>query len=121
MQPNPLIEPSEPLIEVIEALATPQLHADAWTACSGKNWYFGHGSVQSPTSRFWKMDLDGHAAFTAIWEQARPHCEALAGRPLRILRVYANGHTYGLGGSAHVDDRRPASYTLLYYPNPEWK
>jgi hypothetical protein len=25
-----------------------------------------------------------------------------------------------MGGNPHTDDRRPGSYTLLYYPNPEW-
>jgi hypothetical protein len=26
-----------------------------------------------------------------------------------------------LGGEAHRDDPRPGTFTLLYYPNPEWK
>jgi SM-20-related protein len=118
--PAPSVE-AEPVIEVLEGLVSPQLHAAAWLKCSAKEWYFGHGSNTGDGTQFWKMDLDGDAAFGAIWEQARPRCEALAGTPLRVIRVYANGHTYGLGGKPHLDDNKPGTFTLLYYPNPEWK
>jgi hypothetical protein len=67
------------------------------------------------------MDLDGDGAFNAIWQHFQPRCEALAGAPLRVIRQYANGHTYGLGGNPHADDNKPGSFTLLYYPNPEWQ
>jgi len=40
-------------------------------------------------------------------------------QPLTVLRQYANGHTYGQGGLLHHDDKRPDTYTLLYYPMPE--
>src|SRR5579872_4144695 len=118
MQPNPS---SEPVLEILENFVPEPLHSAAWEACSGKRWYFGHGSHEGDWSRFWKMDLDGDSAFNAIWEHVRPRCEAIAGAPLRVIRQYANGHTYGLGGQAHLDDDVPGSYTLLYYPNPEWK
>jgi SM-20-related protein len=126
MPPNPksestLGQSSEPLLEVIEELAPGPLHSAAWEVCSGKGWYFGHGSHEGDWSRFWKMELAGDRTFDAIWEHVRPSCEALAGAPLRVIRQYANGHTYGLGGQPHLDDHRPGSYTLLYYPNPEWK
>ncbi len=117
MSPNP----SEPVLEVIDDLVPAELHTAAWAICAGKGWYFGHGSHAGDWGRFWKMDLDGDAVFNAIWEQVRPRCEALAGAPLRVVRQYANGHTYGLGGQPHLDDTIPGSYTLLYYPNPEWK
>jgi hypothetical protein len=117
MSPNP----SEPVLEVIDDLVPNELHAAAWAICAGKGWYFGHGSHPGDWSRFWKMDLDGDAVFNAIWEQVRARCEALAGAQLRVVRQYANGHTYGLGGQPHLDDTLPGSYTLLYYPNPEWK
>lgn len=125
MQPNPSPAAehadSEPVLEVIDNLVPAELHQAAWQVCSGKHWYFGHGSNEGDGSRFWKMDLDGDATFNAIWEAARPGCETFAGRPLRVIRQYANGHTYGLGGRPHLDDRKPGTFTLLYYPNPEWK
>ena len=113
--------PSEPVLEIIDDLVPSELHKAAWAICAGKGWYFGYGSRADDWGRFWKMDLDGDAVFNAIWEQVRPRCEALAGAPLRVVRQYANGHTYGLGGQPHLDDTVPGSYTLLYYPNPEWK
>jgi hypothetical protein len=119
MLPNPSLgTTAEPLLEVLDDLVPAELHSAAWARCSGKGWYFGHGSKQGDGSRFWKMDLDADQAFDAIWELARPRCEALAGTPLRVLRQYANGHTYGLGGRPHQDD---GAFTLLYYPNPEWR
>jgi SM-20-related protein len=121
MRQNPDTVSTEPVVEVFDNLAPAHLHVAAWATCMGKNWYFGHGSVSGGGPRFWRMDLDGDAAFQAIWEHARARCEALAGGPLRVVSQYANGHTYGLGGNPHLDDSKPGSYTLLYYPNPEWQ
>jgi SM-20-related protein len=111
----------EPVLEVLDNAAPADLHAAAWTVCTGKQWYFGHGSTAGDWSRFWKLDLDADPTFVALWEHLRPRCEALAGGPLRVIRQYANGHTYGLGGQPHTDDERAGCFTLVYYPNPEWK
>jgi hypothetical protein len=116
MPPNP-----EPLIEVLDGVVPPHLLAAAWAICCGQNWAFGHGSATGDQTAFWKMNLDGDAAFDAIWKQLQPRCEQLAGAPLEVLRQYANGHTYGLGGGIHSDEKSPGNYTLLFYPNPEWK
>jgi len=120
MQPSLSSEKSAPLLEVLDDLIPAELHGAAWKVCNGKHWYFGHGSHAGDWSRFWKMDLEGDGAFDAIWRHIRPRCEAMAGGPLRVIRQYANGHTYGLGGQPHADDERPGSYTLLYYPMQEW-
>jgi hypothetical protein len=111
----------DPVLEILDTLAAPQLHEAAWQECNRKAWYFGNVSNDKHETPFWKMELDGVAAFDAIWEAARPRCEELAGGPLRVVRQYANGHTYGLGGSPHLDDSRPGTYTLLYYPMPVWE
>lgn len=112
---------TDPLIEVIENLASPDLHRAAWEKCCGKTWYFGNASNADEAGRFWKMDLDGDPVFDAIWNASRARCEELAGVKLRVVRQYANGHTYGLGGAPHMDDTRPGTFTLLYYPMQEWK
>lgn len=112
---------NEPILEVLEELAAAELHARACDVCRGKGWYFGHGSHEGDSLPFWKMDLEGDPALDAIWQGARERCEGLAGGPLRVIRQYANGHTYGLGGKPHPDDVRPGSFTLLYYPMLEWK
>src|SRR6185295_1328016 len=112
---------AEPVFEVIDDLAPAELFAQATAVCTGNGWYFGHGSHGADDLPFWKMDLNGEAAFDAIWQRVRERCEALAGSKLRVIRQYANGHTYGLGGKPHTDDVRPGSFTLLYYPMQEWK
>ncbi len=130
MPPSPNTAPADrtttekarrPLLEVLDNVATPELFAQACGVCQGKNWFYGHGSNNGDGSSFWKMDLDGNVAFDAIWEHVRPRCEVLAGVRLRVIRQYANGHTYGLGGRPHRDDHRPGTFTFLYYPMPEWK
>jgi hypothetical protein len=107
---------------IIESLAPAPVHEAVWKTCVGKGWYYGNFSVsQRGNVPFWKMDLDDDAATKALWDCARGRCEALAGSPLRVVRQYANGHTYGQGGSAHQDDARPGTWTLLYYPMQEWQ
>ena len=61
------------------------------------------------------------AAVTALWSLAKGPCEKITGQKLRVARQYANGHTYGQGGQSHVDDERAGTFTLLYYPMPQWR
>ena len=112
---------ASPLLEMRDAFAPPALCAAVWHSCTAQRWYFGNQSDATQGGLpFWKMDLDGVPALDALWQFARPLCESAAGHPLRVVRQYANGHTYGLGGQAHTDDSRPGCFTLLYYPMPEW-
>ena len=113
-------ETMQPVFEVLENFAAPDAHRAALAVCNGKGWYFGNASNKTGTHRFWKLDLEQEPVFQAIWNEAKPRCEALAGVRLKLLRVYANGHTFGQGGEPHQDDSRPGSYTLLYYPHGEW-
>jgi hypothetical protein len=92
-----------------------------WKAVHEKRWYFGNQSNERGAIPFWKMDLDDSAPVTRLWEHARAQCEKLAGKPLRVVRQYANGHTFGQGGQPHRDDGREGTFTLLYYPMPEWR
>jgi SM-20-related protein len=107
--------------EIWENVLDPALHRAVWEACSSKRWYFGNFSVDAGEPGFWKMDLDGDPVLDRAWAAARARCEKSAGHGLRVIRQYANGHTYGLGGQAHADDTREGHYTLLYYPMPEWR
>lgn len=93
-----------------------------WNALQAPRWYFGNQSVDVQAAvPFWKMDLAGEAAVTRLWQHAQKHCEEKAGMPLKVVRQYANGHTFGQGGRPHVDDVREGTYTFLYYPMPEWR
>jgi hypothetical protein len=111
----------EAIIHLLDGVFSEELCRRAERLVAQKRWYFGNTSVGSGEPAFWKMDLDGDATTDDLWAAARVRCEALAGGPLRVLRQYANGHTYGLGGRLHVDDPRPGHYTLLYYPMPTWQ
>jgi len=38
----------------------------------------------------------------------------------RLIRCYANGHTYGSDGTVHTDTALPNTYTTIYYPHESW-
>lgn len=109
------------LFHLFPALLPDALHRAVWDVTQQPRWGFGSQSTQERGRPFWHMDLVGAPAVEAAWQHARPGCEAVAGKPLRVIRVYANGHTYGQGGQPHYDDTRDDTYTLLYYPMPEWR
>lgn len=111
----------EAIIQVLDGVFAPEECQRAIDAVAQKRWYFGNSSVGAGEPGFWKMDLDGDAAIDALWAAVRGRCEELTGSSLRVLRQYANGHTYGLGGRTHVDDTKPGYYTLLYYPMASWE
>lgn len=110
-----------PILALLPALLPEDLQRAAWELCQRPQWLFGNVSTVGRSLPFWKMDLDGEPIMEAVWRHAQPTCEGLAQGPLRIVRVYANGHTYGQGGQAHQDDVRDETYTLLYYPMFEWR
>ncbi len=112
---------TERLLKVIDDFAPAALFGEAGNLSSTKGWYFGHDSSDEELTHFWKMDLEGIEPFDSIWTAAKDQCERLVGMPLRVVRQYANGHTYGLGGQPRIDDERPGCYTLLYCPMEEWK
>jgi SM-20-related protein len=109
------------IIQYLPQLAPPELHRQIWEACQAKQWYFGNQSATEAAVPFWKMDLEQVAPVVRLWEHVRPQCEKVAGLRLKVIRQYANGHTFGQGGRAHRDDDRAGTYTLLYYPMLEWR
>ncbi len=110
-----------PVLTLLPALLPTQLQQAVWALTQRPQWLFGNESIAGRSLPFWKMALDGDAAIESAWRHAQPICEGLAQRALRIVRVYANGHTFGQGGQPHKDDLRDDTYTLLYYPMPEWR
>ncbi len=107
-------------IHLMEEVLPADLQQAVWQACNAKRWYFGNFSVATSEPGFWKMDLEGIGAIDRAWAHLKPRCEALAGHGLQVVRQYANGHTYGLGGQIHTDDQRAHFYTLLFYPMLTW-
>jgi hypothetical protein len=114
-------ETAQPIIEIFDDLVPSEAFLAACRSCAVARWYFGHESHKDDPIPFWSLELAEDPAFDDVWKQVRARCEALAGRALCVIRQYATGHTYGLGGKPHNDDRRAGCFTLLYYPMPEWK
>jgi hypothetical protein len=82
------------------------------------NWSFGHYSeAHNKHKCFWNMNLSRIKYFNTdlykIIQSLIPY------NCLDIERIYANGQTYGLDGSFHIDNS--SGYTFLYYANPEWE
>jgi hypothetical protein len=115
------VSPRQAIIQVLDDVFASELHQRVVQLVARPRWYFGNSSVGGGEPGFWKMDLEGEADVDALWAAARGRCEEIAGASLRVLRQYANGHTYGLGGRTHVDDTAPGHYTLLYYPLASWE
>ena len=108
-------------LEKLDNLLPAALQASVWTLCNTARWQFGHLSTNPQDPQFWKMELDGDTVIDALWRAVQPKCQQLAGHGLRVIRQYANGHTYGLGGQIHTDDTQAQYYTFLYYPMLEWR
>ncbi len=114
--------PREGLLELLDDVVPGELHRAVYDACMAPRWSFGNRSTEDQAARpFWVMDMTGVEAVDQFFSHVRPECERLVGGRLRLLRQYANGHTYGLGGRPHFDDVRPGAVTLLYYPALVWK
>jgi SM-20-related protein len=111
----------EGTIRILDGALTPELGERAAAIVAQPRWYFGNSSGHGDEPAFWKMDLDGEPHIDAVWVALRRRCEEQIGASLRVLRQYANGHTYGLGGRTHVDDTGPGRFTLLYYPMRAWE
>jgi 2OG-Fe(II) oxygenase superfamily len=110
----------EAVIQVWDGVFSAELCRRAAEVVAQKRWYFGNASVDGGPG-FWKMDLDGEADIDALWLAARGRCEEVTRSSLSVVRQYANGHTYGLGGRTHADDTRPGYFTLLCYPMLAWE
>jgi hypothetical protein len=108
------------VLEVVDQLVPEALHAGAWAVCNGAGWRFVKASNEGIPAPGWRMNLAEIPELEAIWKAAQPLCERLAGRSLRILRQYARAATDGQVGGTHPEDGRPGSFTLLYFPMPQW-
>lgn len=82
--------------------------------------YSGHSNTPQ-TGRFWFCDLSQETLFAdTLLERI---CSDTA-QQWTLLKVYANGQTFGLSGGLHQDmvGAEPGQYyTFLYYANPVWE
>tara|TARA_B100001964_G_scaffold64414_1_gene73446 strand:+ start:2939 stop:3472 length:534 start_codon:yes stop_codon:yes gene_type:complete len=91
---------------------------------SGPVWEFGHTTYPKEDPRFrlctpfWKVELQDDEFFAV---HLLNKIERVTDNKYTLDHVYANGHTYGLDGTFHLDDYNSNSMTFLLYAMPKWK
>ena len=76
-------------------------------------WKFGHSSnTNSIDTPFWYMELI-HNKF--LKDKIKEKIECMTKKKFNVVRLYANGHTYGQDGNFHQDDIHQDAYTFCLY------
>jgi predicted 2-oxoglutarate/Fe(II)-dependent dioxygenase YbiX len=78
-----------------------------------KNWELG-GVSKNNGKKFWYLDLTPDPFYS---EYLKCKIEKTVNGRLDLLRVYANGQTYGQDGQFHQDAEEPGHFTFLLYTN----
>jgi SM-20-related protein len=122
-------------IQVIDGLLTEQdeLDIEHFFATLDK-WSYGQKSILTSfrqslphwTVYFLKDDLEkgtgvhnvtfDKACIQKLYELILPRIP----RNSKLLRCYANAHTYGVDGRIHYDDHRENTTTCIFYPMKDW-
>lgn len=75
-------------------------------------WEFGKTTVKNQGFKFWDCILNDDDLFkTYIFEKIEEYFK----KKFTIIRIYANGQTYGLDGDYHIDSHEADTYTCLLY------
>jgi hypothetical protein len=74
------------------------------------HWKYTGFSINRDTI-FWKMDINDGNFINNIMKKIETHMN----KKFEVLRVYANGQTYGQDGDFHTDSDEEGAYTLLIY------
>ncbi|AZC81609.1 2OG-Fe(II) oxygenase [Pseudomonas chlororaphis] len=87
------------------------------------NYFFWHshfagGDTSSETdSAAVLSDRQGLQSVSSLWLEI----EAMIGSPQKLLRAYANGHTYGTEGYSHTDSNREDNLSSIYFAHDDWQ
>lgn len=102
------------LIEVYDNFFDEDIREEVYNYLQRPKWSLTGGT---PENSFWHMDnLEEENYFSDyLFQEIKEKIDKI--NDYNILRVYANGQTFGQCGTPHMDD---GDYTLLYYPNPDW-
>jgi len=81
---------------------------------SSNDWKWGHESrhMFSYETPFWSMNLTDHHYFSVYLKEI---IEKQVGKKFNLLRVYANGYTFGQDGIFHQDSDKSHHYTFCFY------
>ena len=78
-----------------------------------KRWSWGHKSLDEiNTTPFWTMDLSNIDFFSIYLKEV---IEKHFGKKFKLLRVYANGQSFGQDGNYHTDSSDDNTYTFVLY------
>ena len=124
---------------IIDDFIDEELNADIQLFFGNVEWKYGELSIKTMMkdalphwSKYFYMDpttngvLIDNVVFEdhciqQIYEKIKMHI--LESRPdmeAKILRCYANGHTYGNDANIHTDDFRDDTLTYIFYPLKTW-
>lgn len=81
---------------------------------------YGHWNIDLARGETWNgLDVSARLQdpFARAWQFIRAN--VLPGH--RLIRCYANAHTYGVEGYPHTDSIRPEDITIVAYMNRTWK
>jgi hypothetical protein len=101
-------------IHVCEKFLTDDELITAQKIINTNKWSWGHNSTKTYeiSTPFWSMDLDDDEYFTIYLKSI---IEKYFSKKFKLLRVYANGQTFGQDGSFHTDDDENDRYTFILY------
>lgn len=96
----------------------------------GHHWRYGWPSNKGMGYPHWNKDFAGAGTTNSLdvtnrlqepIASAWNHIRAQHLPEVKLLRCYANAHTYGIEGYPHTDSSRSQDRTLVLYLNKEWR
>ena len=130
-QVTQLILQHSPLVAVFDGVGSPALPTAVWHVFAQPSmWTWGHTSMGGAAGAghdapaFWKCQeevIETNSGVQALSSIVLSLAAQITGRQLYVQRLYGNGHTFGQGGSVHVDEQGAENYAAIYYANVEWQ
>lgn len=115
---------STELASQLSSLAKKPIWQYGWRSnVQNDNYFFWHshfagGDTSSETDSAADLaDRQGLQSVSTLWLQI----EAAIGSSQKLLRAYANGHTYGTEGYAHKDSSREDYLSSIYFAHDNWQ
>lgn len=123
-------------IQIFDGKVDDALRERVWNTLDADIWHYGHKSNgREDRFCFWNKNFVGEKhitipddemitfqndwpAINELWNVIFKEISNDKFRLNNFYRAYANGYTYGTGGSIHTDD---GEWTILYYPNIHWE
>jgi hypothetical protein len=107
----------ERMVKLFDDVLCPEQCSEIYNRLiSEECWSFtGHSTFREEGYMFWQHDLTNNDFYSDFFFN---RILEITEQDFELVRVYANGQTYGQPGHLHVDGE--CTDTFLYYANPEW-